>query len=154
MVQRAKIILRCSEGLPIEQIAEKFDIRPNTVIDWRKRFEAEGLDGLHNQPRPGKPITYDQMFRNTVLRTLEESPPKGMATWDGPTLAAHLKTSKDAVWRLLQKEGICLSRQRSWCASTDPEFVSKAADIIGLYLNTPGNAIVLSIDEKPSIQAL
>lgn len=75
-----------------------------------------------------------------------------MGAKDG--LASHLKVSKDAVWRLLRKEGIALSRQRSWCVSTDPEFVPKAADIIGLYLNPPENAIVLSVDEKPSMQAL
>lgn len=154
LVQRAKIILLCSQGVPIKQIAEKLDIRPNTVIDWRKRFEKEGIEGLQDKARPGKPLTYDHSFRKAVLRTLEEPPPQGLAVWDGPSIAAHLKTSKDAVWRLLRKEGICLSRQRSWCVSTDPEFVPKAADIIGLYLNPPGNAVVLSVDEKPSIQAL
>lgn len=154
LVQRAKIILLCSQGMPIKQIAEKLDIRPNTVIDWRKRYEQEEMEGLYDKPRPGKPITYDKTFRKAVLKTLEEPPPQGQAVWDGPSIAVHLKTSKDAVWRLLRKEGICLSRQRSWCISTDPEFVPKAADIIGLYLNPPGNAIVLSVDEKPSIQAL
>lgn len=154
LVQRAKIILLCSQGMPIKQIAEKLDIRPNTVIDWRKRYEQEEMEGLYDKPRPGKPITYDKTFRKAVLKTLEEPPPQGQAIWDGPSIAVHLKTSKDAVWRLLRKEGICLSRQRSWCISTDPEFVPKAADIIGLYLNPPGNAIVLSVDEKPSIQAL
>ena len=154
LVQRATIVLLCGQGMPIKQIAEKLDIRPNTVIDWRKRFEKEGIEGLQDKPRTGKPLTYDKAFRNAVLQTLEEPPPHGLAVWDGPSIAAHLKASKDAVWRLLRKEGICLSRQRSWCISTDPEFVPKAADIIGLYLNPPGNAIVLSVDEKPSIQAL
>lgn len=154
LVQRAKIVLLCSQGMPVKQIAEKLDIRANTVIDWRKRFEQEGIEGLYDKPRPGKPVSYDETFRNQVLQTLGEPPPHGQSAWDGPTLAAHLKTSKDAIWRLLKKEGICLSRQRSWCISTDPEFVPKAADIIGLYLNPPQNAIVLSVDEKPSIQAL
>lgn len=154
LVQRAKIILLCSQGMPVKQIAEKLDIRPNTVIDWRKRFEQEGVEGLHDKLRPGKPVTYDETFRNQVLQTLEEAPPNGLSVWDGPSLAVHLNTSKDAVWRLLRKEGICLRRQRSWCISTDPEFVPKAADVIGLYLNPPENAIVLSVDEKPSIQAL
>lgn len=154
LVQRAKIVLLCSKGVPIKQIAEKFDIRQNTVIDWRKRYASEGLSGLHDRARPGRPSTYDETFRHNVLKTLEEPPPHGLAVWDGPSLAEHIGTSKDAVWRLLRKEGICLSRQRSWCVSTDPEFVPKAADIIGLYLNPPVNAIVLSVDEKPSMQAL
>lgn len=74
--------------------------------------------------------------------------------WDGAALAAHLGASDDAVWRVLRKEGIFLSRQRSWCVSTDPEFTSKAADIVGLYLNSPEKALIVSLDEKPSIQAL
>ena len=68
--------------------------------------------------------------------------------------AKQIGASVHAVWRVLRKEGICLSRQRSWCVSTEPEFVTKAADIVGLYLNPPENALVISIDEKPSIQAL
>jgi transposase len=89
-----------------------------------------------------------------VLKTLEEPPPKGQAKWDGAAVAVHLGVSDDAVWRVLRREGICLARQRSWCVSTDPEFTSKAADIVGLYLNPPEKALVISIDEKPSIQAL
>jgi len=154
LVQRAKIVLLCSEGVAINKIVEKLDIRPNTVIAWRDRYREEGLEGLYGRERSGKPLIYGEAFRNEVLRLLETPPPDGLACWDGPTIAAHLKTSKDAVWRLLRQEGICLSRQRSWCVSTDPEFVPKAANIIDLYLNPPANVIVLSVDEKPSMQAL
>lgn len=154
MVQRAKIVLLCSEGMAVKKIAEKLDVRANTVIDWRDRYQEEGLEGLYDRARSGKPAFYGEAFRNTVLKTLEEPPPDGLSSWDGPSLASRLNVSKDAVWRLLRKEGICLSRQRSWCVSTDPEFVPKAADIIGLYLNPPENALVLSVDEKPSMQAL
>src|SRR3546814_16811630 len=76
-----------------------------------------------------------------------------MASWDGGSLAMALSVSDDAVWRALRKEGIQLQRHRSWCVSTDPEFAATAADVIGLYLNPPQNALVLSVDEKPSIQA-
>jgi len=154
LFQRAKIVLLCSEGTAVNKIAEKLDIRPNTVIVWRDRYLAEGIEGLYDRVRPGKPVTYGEAFRNDVLELLETPPPDGLASWDGSAVAAYLEVSKDAVWRLLRKEGICLSRQRSWCVSTDPEFVPKAADIIGLYLNPPANAIVLSVDEKPSMQAL
>src|SRR5437773_10190337 len=88
------------------------------------------------------------------MELLEKPPPQGQAHWDGPGVAEQLNTSGHAVWRVLRKEGICLSRQRSWCVSTDPEFTAKAADIVGLYLNPPENALVISVDEKPSIQAL
>jgi len=154
MVERAKIILKSLEGEPVHKIARDLHIRPNTVIEWRQRFEKDGIKGLKDRPRSGKPARYDADFRNNVLETLELPPPVGQAQWDGPAVAKHLDTSVDAVWRLLRKENICLSRQRSWCVSTDPEFVPKAADIVGLYLNPPENALVISIDEKPSIQAL
>jgi transposase len=154
LVERAKIILRCLDGADVKDIAHDLNIRPNTVIDWRRRFAAEGIAGLFDRARSGKPKQYPPDFRDKVLATLELPPPSGQATWDGPAVAAHLQASDDAVWRVLRKEGIGLQRQRSWCVSTDPEFAPKAADIIGLYLNPPANAIVFSVDEKPSIQAL
>lgn len=154
MVERAKIILKCLEGEHVHKIAKDLNVRPNTVIEWRRRFEKDGIDGLKDRPRSGKPATYGAEFRRQVLSTLELPPPEGQARWDGPTVAKHLNTSVDAVWRLLREEGICLSRQRSWCVSTDPEFIPKAADIVGLYLNPPEYALVISVDEKPSIQAL
>jgi len=154
LVERAQIILKCLDGESVGHIAHAMHIRPNTVIDWRRRFAEKGTAGLRDRPRSGKPRRYREDFRNQVLKTLELSPPAGQARWDGPAVAKHLQASVDAVWRVLRKEGICLSRQRSWCVSTDPEFSNKAADIVGLYLNPPENALVISVDEKPSIQAL
>ena len=141
-------------GERVLSIARDLKVRPNTVIEWRRRFAKQGIQGLKDRPRTGKPLHYEAEFRNKVLKTLELPPPSGQARWDGPAVAKHLDTSVHAVWRLLRKEGICLSRQRSWCVSTDPEFIPKSADIVGLYLNPPENAIVISVDEKPSIQAL
>ena len=154
LVERAKIILGCLDGESIKEVAQCFQIRLNTVIDWRDRFNKERLKGIYDRPRSGKPVQYGAGFRKKVLGVLELSPPAGQACWDGPAVAKHLNVSVDAVWRLLRKEGICLSRQRSWCVSTDPEFTNKAANIVGLYLNPPEKAFVVSIDEKPSIQAL
>jgi transposase len=154
LVERARMILGCIEGETVSKIARRHQVRPNTVIDWRNRFEKEGLPGLLDRSRPGKPVQYDGNFRKQVLELLEQPPPQGQAHWDGPAVAERLNTSIHAVWRVLRKEGICLSRQRSWCVSTDPEFTAKAADIVGLYLNPPENAFVISVDEKPSIQAL
>ena len=141
LVERAKIIIGCLEGKSVSQISRDLKIRPNTVIDWRRRFEKKGIGGLYDRSRSGKPPQYGEEFRNQVLATLEQPPPAGQAIWDGPAVAKHLKGSVHAVWRILRKEGICLSRQRSWCVSTDPEFSMKAADIIGLYLNPPENAV-------------
>jgi transposase len=144
----------CLQGQTVAATARTLNVRQNTVIKWRNRFDREGIAGLQDRPRSGKPPRYGVEFRNEVLKTLELPPPAGQATWDGPAVASHLNTSVDAVWRVLRKEGICLARQRSWCVSTDPEFSAKAADIVGLYLNPPTNALVISVDEKPSIQAL
>ncbi len=154
LVERAKMIKGCLDGKPMVQIAREIGVRPNTVIEWRKRFAKLGVVGLKDRPRSGKPVAYGAEFRKQVLELLEKLPPRGQACWDGVSVAKQLNVSDDAVWRLLRKEGICLSRQRSWCVSTDPEFVAKAADVVGLYLNPPENALVISIDEKPSIQAL
>ncbi|MDR0380172.1 MAG: IS630 family transposase, partial [Candidatus Accumulibacter sp.] len=113
-----------------------------------------GLPGLLDKSRSGKPVTFGDEWKASVLAKLDEKPPHGMARWDGPTLAAELNTSPDAVQRFLQKEGIQLARMRTWCVSTDPEFAAKAAEVVGLYLAPPENAMVISVDEKPSIQAL
>jgi transposase len=135
-------------------VARECETRPNTVIKWRQRFVQHGLAGLADAPRRGAKPVYGADFRNRVLALLEQPPPAGQAAWDGPAVAAQLNGSVHAVWRVLRHEGICLQRQRSWCVSTDKEFAAKAADVIGLYLNPPANAVVISVDEKPSIQAL
>lgn len=154
LAQRAKMVEECLQGLAIQEIAQRFDVRPNTVIFWRDRFAEWGVDGLFDEARSGRPVSYGVEFRDQVLELLGTPPPAGQARWDGPAVARALNVTPDAVWRVTRKEGICLSRQRSWCVSTDPEFTTKAADIVGLYLDPPENAIVISIDEKPSIQAL
>jgi transposase len=154
LVERAKIVLACLDGKHNNVVARERGLRPNTVGEWRKRFALRGIDGLRDRQRPGKPIVHGESLRNHILRQLELSPPKGFARWDGGLLAKALGVPDSAVWRALRKEGIQMQRHRSWCVSTDPEFATKAADIIGLYLNPPENALVLSVDEKPSIQAL
>lgn len=155
LVERAKIILCCLNGERNDSIAKKMHIRTGTVSLWRKRFCKSGINGLQDQPRPGKPPTYDKVeLRARILKQLELPPPEGLSSWEGGTLANVLDVSDDAVWRILRKEGIQLQRMRSWCVSTDPEFAVKSADVIGLYLDPPQNALVISVDEKPSIQAI
>ena len=112
------------------------------------------IAGLRDQPRSGKPPVYGTAFRDRVLATLEQSPPSGQGQWDGPAVANKLGASVHAVWRVLRREGIYLQRMRTWCVSTDQEFAAKAAEVVGLYLNPPLNALVISVDEKPSIQAI
>lgn len=153
-VERAKIILACLEGKQIQQVARELGVSLPTVAKWRQRFALWGLRGLQDQLRPGKPIKYDAAFRKRVLALLEQPPPLGMSHWDGPAVAEKLNASVYAVWRVLRREGIYLQRRRSWCVSTDKEFAPKAAEVVGLYLNPPVNAVILSVDEKPSLQAI
>jgi transposase len=153
-VERARIILACLEGKEIQEVARELTVSIPTVTKWRQRFALWGLRGLRDQLRPGKPVKYDAAFRNRVLALLEQPPPPGMSHWDGPAVAEKLDASIHAVWRVLRREGIYLQRRRSWCVSTDKEFAPKAADVVALYLNPPVNAVVLSVDEKPSLQAI
>jgi len=153
-VERARMILACLEGKEIQQVARELRVSLPSVSKWRQRFSLWGLRGLRDRSRPGKPVKYDTVFRNRVLALLEETPPSGMSPWDGPAVAEKLGASVYAVWRVLRREGIYPRRRRSWCVSTDQEFAPKAADVVGLYLNPPFNAVVLSVDEKPSIQAI
>ncbi len=154
MVERARIILACLEGKEIQQVAQELGTSIPTVSKWRMRFSQHGLKGLRDRPRPGKPAKYDAAFRDRVLALLEQPPPPGMSHWDGPAVAQKLDSSVHAVWRVLRREGIYLQRLRTWCVSTDSEFAAKAAEVVGLYLNPPLNAVVLSVDEKPSMQAI
>jgi Homeodomain-like domain len=108
---------------------------------------------LSDAARPGKPHTYTEETERRVLRLLDQAPPEGYAQWNGPLLAETLgDVSHDHVWRVLHKHQIQLQRRRSWCISTDSEFGPKAADVVGLYLNPPENALLLSVDEKPHIK--
>ena len=154
MVERSRIILACLQGKEIQQVARETGASIPTVSKWRRRFAKDGVVGLRDRPRPGKPPTYDAAFRDQVLALLEQPPPAGIGHWDGRAVSESLGASVHAVWRLLRREGIYLQRLRTWCVSTDPEFAPKAAEVVGLYLNPPVNALVISVDEKPSIQAI
>jgi len=154
-VVRARIVLMADDGRSNVAIAKELATRPTTVGKWRKRFAQEGIEGLLDAPRSGRTPDYDQQTEQRILDMLDQPPPEGYATWNGRLVAEALgDVSADHVWRVLRRHGISLQRRRSFCVSTDPEFVPKAADIVGLYLAPPENAVVLCVDEKPSIQAL
>ena len=154
-VERARIVLAAAEGQSSTRIAARLRVRRATVGKWRRRYAQKGLQGLRDTPRSGAPRQYDAATVKRILRQLDEPAPKGYAEWNGRLVAEALgDVSADAVWRVLRQQRIHLQRRRSWCISTDPEFVPKAADIVGLYLAPPENAVVLSVDEKPHIQAL
>lgn len=155
IVMRAKIVIAAAEGHTNSAIASEVGTSAVTVSKWRRRFAQQRLSGLQDAVRPGRPPTYDTDTEMRILTVLDEKPPDGYATWNGPLIAKALgDVSVHQVWRVLRRHGISLQRRRSWCISTDPEFAQKAADIIGLYLEPPENAVVICVDEKPSIQAL
>jgi transposase len=155
MVERARIVLAAADGVGTNEIARDLGTRPARVSKWRTRFARDRLTGLVDAPRSGARARYDETTTRRILAALDEAPPRGHASWTGTLLAEYLgDVSADAVWRTLRRQRISLRRRRSWCLSTDPAFAQKAADIVGLYLDPPENALVLCVDEKPGIQAL
>ena len=152
---RIRIVLEAAEGTSTRKIARDLDTTPTTVSLWRGRFAREGLGGLEDLPRSGAPPIYGEATDKRIREVLDGLPPAGFARWNGPLIAEALgDVDVQYVWRSLRKQKIDLSGRKSWCESTDPEFAAKAADVVGLYMAPPRNAVVLCIDEKPSIQAL
>ena len=153
---RARIVLEAARGRSNLEIAAIVGTRPATVSKWRIRFEQEGLMGLRDDFRPGRPPIHEDSegLRKSILEKIDTDPPAGYAKWNGRILGEALGVAPACIWKELRSLGISLQRRRSWCVSTDPEFETKSADIVGLYLGPPANAVVISVDEKPCIQAL
>lgn len=152
---RSRVVLLAAEGLGTNAISAQLQVSPATVSKWRLRFARRGLAGLADAPRSGAPGRYGEETERRILAQLDEPVPEGETVWTARLLAKALgDVSEDHVWRVFRRHGIHLQRRRSWCLSTDPEFAAKAADIVGLYLAPPEKALVISVDEKPSIQAL
>ena len=154
-LKRARIVLLAAEGKSTRSIAKEVGVQPRIVSLWRHRYADHGLEGLKDQPHPGKRPLYTQATDKRILGLLDKPPPKGFARWTGPLLAQALgDVDVQYVWRCLRHYKIDLVARKSWCESNDPDFAEKAADVVGLYVNPPAKAIVLCVDEKPSIQAL
>jgi transposase len=151
---RAKIVLRCAEGGTNKQAAADLGIDESTVERWRARFIARRLEGLHDEPRPGRPpsILLDQV-EDLVVATLETTPGKD-THWSRASMAARTGLSKSTVGRIWKKFDLKPHLQDSFKLSTDPFFVEKVVDVVGLYHNPPEKAVVLCVDEKSQIQAL
>jgi transposase len=153
--RRAKIVLLAAENCSTRRIAREVGAEPATVSKWRMRFAKKGVDGLKDKPRPGKKPVYGDAENKRILAQLDEPPPKGYVRWTARLLAKALAdVHVQYIWRFLRAQKIDLAGRKSWCESNDPEFAAKAADIVGLYMDPPKKAIVLCVDEKPSIQAL
>jgi len=155
LADRARIVLEAATGKTTQGIAHSLKMRRGMVSKWRTRFARQHMDGLMDKPRLGAKVKYGEDMERRILTQLDAPPPQGHTTWTGGLVAQSLgDVTASHVWRVLRKRGIHLQRRRSWCISTDPQFAQKAADVIGLYLYPPENAVVLCVDEKPAIQAL
>lgn len=154
-LKRARIVLLAADGLSTRAIAKEVGVQPRIVSRWRHRYADHGLAGLEDKPRPGKEPLYTSATDKRILELLDKPPPAGFGRWTGPLLAQVLgDVDVQYVWRCLRHYKIDLAARKSWCESNDPDFAEKAADVVGLYVNPPAKAIVLCVDEKPSIQAL
>jgi transposase len=151
---RANIVLAAAEGQPNAAIAADLHVTAPTVRKWRTRFAAARLEGLADEPRPGAPRTItDTQVEAAVTRTLE-SRPADATHWSTRALARDLGLSQTAISRIWHAFGLKPHRQESFKLSTDPFFVEKVRDVVGLYLSPPERAIVLCVDEKSQVQAL
>ena len=154
LAQRSRIVLLAADGLTNGEIAEQLGVHRSMVTRWRNRFAGLRLDGLTDEPRPGRPRTVtDAQVEEVIVRTLE-STPKDATHWSTRSMAREAGLTQSAVLRIWQAFGLQPHRQDTWKLSKDPLFIDKVRDVVGLYLNPPERAVVLCVDEKSQIQAL
>lgn len=154
LVIRARIILLADQGMSNPEISKEVGYSINSICKWRKRFREQGIQGLHDELRPGKPRTIeDEAIAGLIQKTLHTKPADG-THWSCRSLAETTSLSKSTVNRVWKAFGIAPHRQHHFKLSNDPFFVEKVHDIVGLYLNPPDHAMVLCVDEKSQIQAL
>ena len=153
--QRAQIVLLAADGASTRSIGRQLGCTTGTASKWRVRYADRRLSGLDETGHRGRAPKYTAAATRRILRVLDLRPPDGYCRWTGPLIAKALgDVDVQHVWRVLRAQKIDLAARKSWCQSNDPEFAAKAAEIVGLYLAPPENAVVISVDEKPSIQAL
>src|SRR5437879_3362015 len=151
---RARIVLAAADGESNTELSQRLGLSITTVRRWRNRFAEQGMDGLVDEPRPGRPrVVGDDRIEALIAATLETTPPDA-THWSTRSMAAHLGLSQSMVSRVWRAFGLAPHKQDSWKLSKDPLFVAKVRDVVGLYLNPPERALVLCVDEKTQIQAL
>lgn len=155
LVRRARVVLLSAEGVPPSEIARRLDLTPEAVSRIRGRFLAEGIPGLADKPKAGrKDHALTQETVDQLVQTALSPPPAGRARWTTRLLAQRFGITSGAVSDALRRRNVKPHLVRTYKVSRDPQFAAKVKDVVGLYLNPPEHAIVLSVDEKTSIQAL
>jgi transposase len=152
---RCRIVLAAADGVLNKDIARELRCSAVTVGKWRSRFATKRFDGLIDEPRPGQPrkIT-DEIVEQVIVATLEEAPPDGATQWSTRSMAARVGLNQTAISRIWRTFGLKPHRIEDFKLSTDPQFIDKVRDVVGLYLNPPDAAVVLCVDEKTQVQAL
>jgi transposase len=151
---RARIVLRCATGMDNCDVAEELGVSAHTVSRWRRRFVSDRLEGLLDEPRVGRPREIgDDLVERIIDRTLHKKP-KGGTHWSSRLLAEELGVHHATVARIWRAFGLKPNKSESFSLSSDPQFVEKVRDIVGLYMSPPDNALVLCVDEKSQMQAL
>ena len=153
LAQRARIVLLAADGIGTGEIASRVGTSKQTVISWKNRYRAEGVGGLDDRPKPGRPQVIDEA--QIVVATLEVPPGRlGVTHWSSRLLAAELGLSHVTIIKVWKKWNLQPWRLQTFKFSTDPELDAKVRDVVGLYLNPPEKAVVVCVDEKTQIQAL
>jgi len=151
---RSRIVLLAAEGLKNTEIARRLGIDHATARKWRTRFAERRLEGVLDEPRPGRPRTItDEQVEEVIVRTLETTP-KDATHWSTRSMAREVGLTQSAVLRIWRAFGLQPHRVETWKLSRDPQFIDKVRDVVGLYLDPPERAVVLCVDEKSQIQAL
>jgi transposase len=154
LAARSRIVLRCAEGGTIGQVVAELGVSRDMVSKWRSRFLKGRLEGLSDEPRPGRPrVIGDDQVEAVIVKTLEEKPDSD-THWSTRSMAASTGMSQSAISRIWRAFGLKPHAVESWKLSTDPQFIDKVRDIVGLYMAPPENALVLAVDEKSQIQAI
>jgi transposase len=152
---RSRIILACADGAAVSTVAAELGISRTTAGKWRSRFLESRLKGLNDEQRPGRPRTVtDEHVEKVIAATLEQAPPGGDTHWSTRSMARSSGMSQSAVSRIWRAFGLKPHIVETWKLSTDPMFIDKVRDVVGLYMSPPENALVLCVDEKSQIQAL
>lgn len=152
--ERCRIILRCADGLQSKVVAAELGVHEHTVGKWRRRFLVDRIDGLLDEARPGRPRTIDDDQVAAVIERTLRTTPADATHWSIRSMAAETGFSHTTIRRMWNAFGLQPHRSQTFKLSSDPLFIDKVRDIVGLYLSPPTRAIVLSVDEKSQIQAL